>query len=48
LRYSINSSGIAPAQSEPPFQIAHFSSLLLFVAIGIRAATAKPQHAFVP
>jgi hypothetical protein len=38
---------VAPTQSEPPFQIAQLSALLLFVAIGIHAATAKPQHGLV-
>jgi uncharacterized membrane protein len=35
---------IAPTQSEPPFQIAQLAVLLLFLAIGIRAATVKPQR----
>jgi hypothetical protein len=38
---------MAPNQSEPPFQIAQLAVLLLFAAIGIRAATAKPQRALV-
>ena len=41
-------SAIAPTQSEPPFQIAQFAALLLFAAIGVRAATAKPQRGLVP
>jgi len=39
---------LAPTQAEPPFQIAQFAVLLLFAAIGIRAATAKPQRGLVP
>ena len=35
-------SAMAPTQSEPPFQIAQLAVLLLFAAIGIRAATANP------
>ena len=38
----------APTQSEPPFQIAQIAVLLLFAAIGIRAASAKPQRELVP
>jgi len=38
----------APTQSEPPFQIAQLTVLLLFAAIGIRASTAKPQRGRVP
>lgn len=38
---------MAPTQSEPPFQIAQLAVLLLFAAIGIRAATAKPQRGLV-
>jgi hypothetical protein len=41
-------SAMAPTQSEPPFQIAQLAALLLFAAIGIRAATAKPQRGLVP
>ena len=41
-------SAIAPTQSEPPFQIAQLAALLLFAAIGVRAATAKPQRGLVP
>jgi len=41
-------STMAPTQSEPPFQIARLAALLLFAAIGIRAATAKPQRGLVP
>ena len=41
-------SAVAPSQSEPPFQIAQLIVLLLFAAIGIRAATAKPQRGLVP
>jgi uncharacterized membrane protein len=39
---------MAPTQSEPPFQIAQLAVLLLFAAIGIRAATARPQRGLVP
>jgi hypothetical protein len=35
-------TAMAPTQSEPPFQIAQLAVLLLFAAIGIRAATTKP------
>jgi len=35
-------------ESEPPFQIAQLAALLLFAAIGVRAATAKPQRGLVP
>jgi hypothetical protein len=38
---------MAPTQSEPPFQIAQLAVLLLLAAIGIRAATAKPQRGLV-
>ena len=41
-------NALAPTQSEPPFQIAQFAVLLLFAAIGIRAAMAKPQRGLVP
>jgi hypothetical protein len=41
-------SATAPTQSEPPFQIAQLAVLMLFAAIGIRAATAKPQRGLVP
>jgi len=41
-------STIAPTQSEPPFQIAQLAALLLFAAIGVQAATAKPQRGLVP
>ncbi len=41
-------SAMAPTQSEPPFQIAQLAALLLFAAIGIRAAIAKPQRGLVP
>jgi hypothetical protein len=40
-------SAMAPTQSEPPFQIAQLAVLLLFAAIGIRTATAKPQRGLV-
>ena len=40
-------SAMAPTQSEPPFEIAQLAVLLLFAAIGIRAATAKPQRGLV-
>jgi len=33
---------MAPTQSEPPFQIAQLAVLLLFAAIGIRAAIVNP------
>ena len=39
---------LAPTQSEPPFQIVQLAVLLLFAAIGIRAATTKPQRGLVP
>jgi hypothetical protein len=39
---------MAPTQSEPPFQITQLAVLLLIAAIGIRAATAKPQRGLVP
>ena len=39
-------NAMAPTQSGPPFQIAQLV-LLLFAAIGIRAATAKPQRGLV-
>jgi hypothetical protein len=39
---------MAPTQSEPPFQMAQLAMLLLFAAIGIRAATGKPQRGLVP
>jgi len=41
-------SAIAPTQSEPPFQIAQLAALLLFAAIGVLAATARPQRRLVP
>ena len=41
-------STMAPTQSEPPFQIAQLAVLLLFAAIGIRAATARLQRGLVP
>jgi hypothetical protein len=41
-------SAMAPTQSEPPFQVAQLAVLLLFAAIGIRAATAQPQRGLVP
>jgi hypothetical protein len=41
-------SAMAPTQLEPSFQIAQLAVLLLFVAIGVRAATAKPQPGLVP
>jgi hypothetical protein len=41
-------STMAPTQSEPPFQIAQLAVLLLFAAVGIRAAIAKPQRELVP
>jgi hypothetical protein len=41
-------SAMAPTQSEPPFQIAQLTVLVLFAAIGIRAVTAKPQRGLVP
>jgi len=34
---------MAPTQSEPPFQIVQLALLLLFAALGVRAATVKPQ-----
>jgi hypothetical protein len=37
-------TAMAPTQSEPPFQIAQLAVLLLFAAIGIRAATTKPPR----
>ena len=40
-------NALAPTQSEPPFQIAQLAVLLLFAAIGIRAAVAKPQRGLV-
>jgi hypothetical protein len=40
-------SAMAPTQSEPPFQIAQLAVLLLFAAIGIRTAAAKPQRGLV-
>jgi len=40
-------SAMTPTQSEPPFQIEQLAVLLLFAAIGIRAATAKPQGGLV-
>jgi magnesium-transporting ATPase (P-type) len=40
-------NALAPTQSEPPFQIAQLAVLLLFAAIGIRAAIAKPQRGLV-
>jgi len=39
---------MAPTQLEPPFQIAQLAVLLVFAAIGIRAATAKLQRGLVP
>jgi hypothetical protein len=41
-------SALAPTQSEPPFQITQLAVLLLFAAIGIRAATAKPKRGLAP
>src|ERR1700730_19194411 len=41
-------STMAPTQSEPPFQIAQLAVLLLFAAVGLRAAIAKPQRGLVP
>jgi hypothetical protein len=41
-------SAIAPTQSERPFQMAQFSVLLLFTAVGIRAATLKSHRGLVP
>ena len=41
-------NAVVPTQSEPPFQIAQLAALLLFAAIGIRAATSRPQRALVP
>jgi hypothetical protein len=38
---------MAPTKSEPPFQIVQLAVLLLFAAIGIRAAAAKPQRGLV-
>jgi hypothetical protein len=38
---------IAPTQSEPPFQLAQFAALLLFVGLGIRASMkfhGEPAH----
>ena len=40
-------TAMAPTQSETPFQIAQLAVLLLFAAIGIRAATTKPQRGLV-
>ena len=37
-------TAMAPTQSETPFQIAQLAVLLLFAAIGIRAATTKPPR----
>ena len=39
---------MAPTQSEPPFQIAQLAVLVIFVGIGTRAATVRPQHGLVP
>jgi hypothetical protein len=38
---------MAPTQSEPPFQITQLIVLLLFAAIGIRAAIAKPERGLI-
>ena len=40
-------NAMAPTQSEPPFQIAQLAVLVLFAAIGIRAATSKPERGLV-
>ena len=40
-------STMAPTQSGPPFQVTQLAVLLLFTAIGIRAATAKPLRGLV-
>jgi len=40
-------TAMAPTQSETPFQIAQLAVLLLFAAIGIHAATTKPQRGLV-
>jgi len=40
-------SALAPTQSEPVFQIAQLTVLLLFAAIGIHAVTAKPERGLV-
>jgi hypothetical protein len=37
-------TALAPTQSEPPFQIAQFVTLLIFAAIGVRAAWKKPSE----
>ena len=39
---------LAPTQSEPPFQVAQLTALVIFVALGIRSAMkfrAEPSHA---
>jgi hypothetical protein len=41
-------TALAPTQSEPPFQIAQLAALLIFAAIGFRAATTKQQSGLVP
>jgi uncharacterized membrane protein len=38
---------MAPTESEPTFQITQLAVLLLFAAIGIHAATARPQAGLV-
>jgi hypothetical protein len=37
-------TALAPTQSEPPFQIAQLATLLIFAAIGVRAARKKPSE----
>ena len=37
-------NAMAPTQSEPPFHLAQLAVLVLFAAIGIRAATSKPER----
>jgi hypothetical protein len=37
-------TALAPTQSEPPFQIAQLVTLLIFAAIGVRAARKKPSE----
>jgi hypothetical protein len=41
-------SAMAPTQSEPPFQIAQLAVLVLFAAIGIRAANSKSKRGLIP
>ena len=37
-------NALAPTQSEPPFQIAQLATLLMFAAIGFRAARKNPSE----